>query len=154
MHIFRRKPRAEKRPRPWAVTAAALLLLLESTGLIALTVHDYPAPESIDFQVNSIGGFFDLMNVILSPLTYGWLGLLGLLAFIGLLQMRSRAWTTAMFVQGGVLLSALILYLRSNPPFTYPMMLFGIFMVFYLHYNDVQSEFRSGRQVENGNGPQ
>lgn len=154
MRLFRRKPRTEKRPRPWAVTAAALLLLLESTGLIALTIHDYPPPKSIDFQVTSIGGFFDLMNIILSPLTYGWLGLLGLLAFIGLLQMRSRAWTTAMLVQGGVLLSALILYLRSNPPFTYPMMLFGIFMVFYLHYNDVQSEFHSGRQVENGNSPQ
>jgi len=153
MQILRRKSRAQKRPRPWAVTTAALLLLVESIGLIVLTIHDYPYPGSIDFEVNTIGEFFDLMNVVLSPLTYGWLGLLGLLAFLGLWQLRSRAWTAAMFVQGGVLLSALTLYVRSNPPFTYPMMLFGILMVFYLHYNDVQSEFRTGRLDDHGNAP-
>jgi len=44
--------------------------------------------------------------------------------------------------QGLNLALALLLYFGGRPAFVYPMMLYGVFMVLYLHQADVQAAFR------------
>ena len=65
---------------------------------------------------------------------------------IGIFRLRRGGWVSAVFVQGVILLIALVLYFRGRPalvpPYAYAMMVVGIFMVLYLHQADVQAAFR------------
>jgi hypothetical protein len=139
---FRPRLRARTRPpaRPWPVTANAWLLLLEAAGLLGMAaLYVGPWVERLPFMpadwlerslVRTTGLFFTLLAV------------LALVSAFGFFRLARSAWLSAVLVQGLTLGLALILYYGGRPAFVYGMMLYGIFMVLYLHQADVQAAFR------------
>jgi hypothetical protein len=88
-------------------------------------------------------------SATLTGLLFGVLALLAVAGAIGFIRLRRGGWVSAVFVQGASLLMALVLYFRGRPdfvpPYAYVMMVYGIFMVLYLHQADVQAAFRQDR---------
>lgn len=126
--------------RPWPVRALAWLLLLEAVGFIALGAL-YLGP------LGTQGAFtpehWDAERIaVLTGLVFGLLAVLALSAAIGFWRLLPAAWLNAVTVQGAELLIALVLYFRGRPAYVYVMMVYGIFMVLYLHQADVQAAFR------------
>jgi len=115
--------------RPWAVTAIGWLLLIETAGLLALTVVNFPNAVAVAGAA---------------------LAALGLAAAIGFARLRRGGWVNAVLLQGGGLALALLLYFRARVAYSYPMMLFGVLMVLYLHQADVQAAFRLAPGPEQG----
>lgn len=74
--------------------------------------------------------------------TFVLLGLLALLAAMGLFRRRSASWVLAMAIQGIYLLIALALYFTTKPKYVGLMMLYGVLMVLYLNYSEVANTFR------------
>ncbi len=115
--------------RPWAVSAIALLLVVEMLGLLLLAlvyIHRLAAVACVA------------------------LALLALAAAVGFVRLRRGGWVNAVLVQGGELALALILYFRFQAMYSYPMMLYGVLMVLYLHQADVQAAFRLAPGPEPG----
>ncbi len=126
--------------RPWAVTAIAWLLLLQSAGLVALG-----ALALRPYLPTWPAGLDRLTGLPLSPLSgllFACLALLALSAAFGFFRQARGAWVSAVLVQGLTLLAALLLYFRDRPAYVYGLMLYGLFMVLYLHQADVQAAFR------------
>ncbi len=71
------------------------------------------------------------------------LTILALWSAIGFFRLWRIAWTAAIFVQVGALLTSLILYFVNKPVHITFMMISGIFMVFYLNYADVHTFFNA-----------
>jgi hypothetical protein len=115
--------------RPWAVTVIGWLLLLEMAALVLLTFINLGHPVGVAFLA---------------------LALLALVAAIGFGRVRRGGWVNAVLVQGGGLLTALLLYFGPRPMYAYFVMLVGILMVLYLHQADVQSAFRQAPGPEQG----
>ncbi len=127
--------------RPWAVTALSVLLLIETLGLVAIALlilynPDYRWELSTGrlvfrFTVGFQAGFF----LTIALLTSG--------TALGFFRLRPTAWVYAMGFQAIILAVALALYFNSRPVYVYPMMVYGIFMVIYLNYPDVQQAFQT-----------
>lgn len=133
--------------RPWAVTAIAWLLLLQAAGLVllALSALDQYWPAALD-------PFAALRLAPLSGLLLACIALLALSSAFGFFRMARGAWVSAVLVQGLTLGLALLLYFRDRPAFIYLLMVYGIFMVLYLHQADVQAAFR--RDINPRSAPQ
>ena len=130
----RTRPSSKKPARPWPVTVVGRLLLLQTAVLLAPLWPQWPlGPE--------IWGATTLD--LLTGLLFCLLALSALLAAVGFLRVSRGAWLSALLVQGLSLLMALILYFRGKPTHIYLMMLYGIFMVLYLHQAEVQTAFRA-----------
>jgi hypothetical protein len=133
--------------RRWPIRALGLLLLAQAAGLFALgTIYLFRlAPPSeltretllSNLPTSLMSGAFNLM------------GLLGLITSLSFLRLERFAWLYAMVIQGLSLLMALTLYLRGKPFYIYLIMLYGIFMVIYLNYPEVQSAFKPKPPITN-----
>ena len=131
------KPRIK---RPWAVTVVSLLLLLQSIALFTLGAFSLIA-TSWRFNI-TIETVVEEFPHALRGTFFIALALLALVVAVNFFYLRSRAWISAMLLEGLTLLMALGVYLRGKAPYGYLMMLYGIFMVIYLSYSEVQLAFR------------
>ncbi len=135
-----------RRPRrPWTVTANALLLLLEAAGFMGASGL-FLGPLGTHWLVTprDWGPSWDASRAaVAAGLVFGLLAVLALAAAVGLLRLSHGAWLTAVMLQGVELLIALVLYFGRRPAYAYVMMLYGVFMVLYLHQAEVQAAFRS-----------
>jgi hypothetical protein len=122
-------PKRIQSHRPWAVTVIGWLLLAEVAALLLLGFLNFGQPIALAFLA---------------------LALLALGAAVGFAQMRRGGWVNAVLVQGGGLLTALLLYFGPRPTYCYGIMLVGILMVLYLHQADVQTAFRQAPGPEPG----
>jgi hypothetical protein len=144
----------EPRRRPWAVTAIGLLLVVQALGLFALGASYFAASGPGALQVSAGMSLEAALRQVLSSaslsLVYVPLSLLALLAAAGFFRLWRSAWTHAMLVQGLMLLIALLRYLGGRPWYVYLMMVYGIFLVIYLHYYDVKMAFLPGSSTAVG----
>ena len=136
------------RTRPWAVTASALLLLLQGVsffvfGLFHFTALNLDRAQPVEVLI------FQLLDNLLPGSVFAPLALLALWASIGFIRLWRRAWLDAMLVQGLSLLLALIIYFNQEQVFVYVIMIYGIFMVIYLHTPDIELAFRVGPTLDN-----
>ncbi len=149
------RPRRARRParprRPWAVTANALLLLLQAGGFGATGV----------LYLGRLGALWPLgveaweagRIALATGFVFAVLALLALVAAGGFLRQWRQAWVVGVMVQGVELLLALILFYRGRPAYVHVMMVYGIFMVLYLHQADVQAAFRPHEPVDAAEQP-
>jgi len=136
-----RRPSHPPRPkRPGAVTIVGLLLLLQTVVLFIFGIASL-INTSLRFDITVVNIVRELPHALrgIFFIALAWLGAIITFHF---LRLRSTAWVSAMLLQGLTLLMALGVYLRGQAPYGYPMMLFGIFMVLYLHNPDVHNAFR------------
>ena len=130
--------------RPWAVTALAWLLLLQAVGLTSLAAL---AIGSFTARLPLPPDWFVLPQLApLRGLACALIALLAVAAAFGFFRVAPGAWVNAVLVQGLTLLTALLLYFRERPGYVYLLMLYGLFMVLYLHQADVQAAFRRDLQ--------
>jgi hypothetical protein len=142
------------RKRPWSVTAVGLLLLLQAVGLFVLGAVYFAIVYLLDFwaPLSALSAeelLLGVVNKVLMSIIFIPLSLLAILTAIGFLRLWRNAWTNAMLLQGFTLLIALIRYFTGKPFYVYVLMLYGIFMVLYLNYHEVQVAFRSKPVIEN-----
>ena len=86
-----------------------------------------------------------LVQVVTSRVGLLVLGLLSAAMALQLFRMTRYAWLFAMSLQGVILFTSLIAYLRQEP--NYLLMASGVVLVFYLNQNEIQSVMR-GKQDE------
>jgi len=135
--------------RPWPVTALGLLLLVQALALLGIGAGQLLAASwKLGITLETVAG--ELPHA-LRGIFFVALALLALLVAINFFQLRRRAWMSAMLVQGLGLLLALGVYLRDNPGshphYSYVMLLYGLFMVIYLNYGEVQAAFRPRPEI-------
>jgi hypothetical protein len=138
-------PRRIDRPRSVAILAGfqflqSLILLI--FGVFAISSSGWsmgPWEFSLDFLVTS------LVQVVTSGVGLLVLGLLSTAMALQLFRMTRYAWLFAMSLQGVILFTSLIAYLRQQP--NYLLMASGVVLVFYLNQNEIQNVMR-GKQDE------
>ncbi len=86
-----------------------------------------------------------IVQVVTSGVGLLVLGLLSGAVAFQLLRMIRYAWLMAMSLQGVILFTTLVAYLRQQP--NYLLMASGVVLVFYLNQNEIQSVMR-GKQDE------
>ena len=134
-----------RRTRPWTVRAASLLLLLQATGYVALSIYlllpfDWraTAEQSIEMlppkQSDALA-----VSFILIPAA-----ILAVLSAIGFLFLFRAGWLLAMAMQGATLLGCLTLYFDTRPQAVFPVMLYCAVMAFYLNTSEVRVAFYGG----------
>jgi hypothetical protein len=133
--------------RPRSVTILVVFQLLQSITLMAyggyrLVVAGWPS-QAWEFSLDFLAAA--LVQVITSGAGLLVLGMLTFIIALQLFWMRRYAWLMAMSLQGIILLTSLIAYLRHEP--RYILMASGVILVFYLNQNEIQSVLR-GRQEE------
>ncbi|MBU0490799.1 MAG: hypothetical protein KKA73_21370 [Chloroflexi bacterium] len=142
-------------PRPWAVTAVGLLLLLQAAGLAALGIIHFVLVYFAELPAPVVEWSAPLLLSVTTSRIYMsiisiQLAMLAIMAAIGFWRLWRNAWLTAMLLQGLCLLLALILYFHSRPALVYVMMFYGILMVLYLNTQDVRATFQSRSTVADG----
>jgi len=135
------KAAKKQRPRrPWPVTAVAWLLLLEAAGFLAIAalyVRTWAVRLAFMPEQWAEQRFIGLYGVL-----FCLLAVLAVTSAYGFFRLARGAWTSAVLVQGLSLALALVQYFGGRPVFVYPVMLYGIFMVLYLHQADVHAAFQ------------
>jgi hypothetical protein len=148
----RRVSRRASRPRrPWAVSAIALLLVLEAAGFLGMAAL-YLGPQGTQRVLTPELWGADRI-AMLTGLVFALLAALALLAAVGFLRLARGAWTTAVMVQGANLFIALVLYFGGRPAYVYVMMVYGLLMVLYLHQADVRAAFATETSEQRGPAP-
>lgn len=129
------------RSRAWPVTTGGLLLAAQGAALlasgVALIQFAAPAPAWDGRLVPALTGGLCLA-----------LSAVAILNAFRFLRREPVAWLTAMLLQGLSLGLAIILYWRGHRPFSYPMMVVGIFLVLHLNRGDVVALFRPAPGAE------
>jgi hypothetical protein len=131
--------------RPRSVIILVVFQLFESLFLLTyggyrIATADLPNRVwefSLDFLADT------LVLVINSGAGMLVLGILTLVITLQLYGMKSYAWLMAMSLQGIILLTSLIAYLRQEPNFI--IMALGVVLVFYLNQNEIQTVMRGGQ---------
>jgi len=151
--------------RPRLVTILGFLLIFQAIFLFGLGIYHFAilsfgpqllsqwlsgepfvGGQSLDFQM-FIQELFNqaatqkLLSTLIESLVLFVLTLLALMAAIGFFRLWRSAWLLAMFLQGGALLLAVVIYLIKKPIHIHLLMLSGIIMVLYLNYADLRSVF-------------
>jgi hypothetical protein len=145
MTITPSPPRRIERPRSIAILAGiqflqSLTLLIY--GITRISSAGWPSNQwefRLDFFVSM------LVQVVTSGVGLLVLGLLTAAIAFQLLRMTRYAWLMAMSLQGLILLTTLVAYLRQQP--NHILMATGVILVFYLNQQEVQAVMR-GRQDE------
>lgn len=135
-------PLPVRRRRPWPVTANALLLVLQAGGFLGGAAYFLGPLRGEWLLTRDAWVQVPLREAIVVGTLLALLALLALASTVGMLRLQRGAWVTAVMVQGAQLLLALMVYFRHQPLYVYGMMVYGIFMVLYLHQADVQAAFR------------
>jgi hypothetical protein len=137
----RRRERAAAPKTPWSLRAAGLLLLAQSGGLGALAWLNFPGAEI--WQAFPTTALAARVRELLPLSAYSLTALVALLAAFGLWGRRANAWHFAMLAQGITLGASLTLYFNSRPGYIYILMAFAIYMVLYLHNEEIQLIFHT-----------
>jgi hypothetical protein len=145
MELTSGSPRRIDRPRSVAILAGfqflqSLILLI--FGIFRISSSGWSMGQwefSLDFLVAS------LVQVVTSGVGLLVLGLLSAAMALQLFRMTRYAWLFAMSLQGVILFTSLIAYLRQEP--NYLLMASGVVLVFYLNQYEIQSVMR-GKQDE------
>lgn len=126
--------------RPWPVTATTYFLFGQTLGLFAIGLHNFLSTDLAMLDESQI-----MLTAVLAALTnsivFTALALLALVAAIYFLAGRPLAWSSAILIQGLILLVALVIYFRSPIFYAYLMMASGIFMTAYLHHPEIRAAF-------------
>ena len=140
MRLFRSDSDQEnvRRTRPWAVTAIGRLLGLQGLSLLVLAWLNAPTNSNPQLSESWLALSFTLMAVF------------ALLSSLSFLRLGVSARNRAMLLQGFSLALALFHYLGERPAFTYPVMVYGIFMVLFLQHPDVRAAFPYDQASEEG----
>lgn len=126
--------------RPWPVRAMTLLLLGQIVGLLVLDIyHIYTTPALDGVTIETLP--LVLVTSFRTGIVLTLLVLLASLATISFLGLWRSGWTLAMLLQGLILLYALVIYSLEESWLAYPLMVSGIFMVFYLYHPDIRTTF-------------
>jgi hypothetical protein len=154
-----------RRTGRWPVRLVGLLLILQALALIVYGMlpgllasfasdlfvsvqHDLSAEESAEFSQALEELSLLVRDRRLMSTFSQLLGLVGLVAGVGVLFRWRPAWTLAMALQGLDLVTAIGRhYLADKPPEVYLAMAFGIFVVACLNSSGVSAAFRP-RQVQ------
>lgn len=150
--------RCSRRAFPRAVRIVAGLLVVQAAGLAGVGflfwAIEYVGPGLPAGLANVIKQLSGLSHGGLSwAVLFALVGVLALIAALGLFRLRQAAWVLAMGVQGIQLLVALVLYFTLKPQYVYLIMVCSVFMVLYLNYSEVADAFRpdqsrfQGRQM-------
>ena len=146
-------------PLLWPTRAIALLLLLQSVVVIAVTWYYFSRVNWTQIDASALAGESRLSSLVLRPLTEAFMvggvflpfAILLMFSAVGFLMLRRAAWLLAMICQSGILLACLLIYFgsdlrlgRSN--MLYVMLLLCIMLVLYLNSTDVRLAFDSRRQ--------
>jgi hypothetical protein len=116
-------------------------LTLFTYGGFRITTAAWPNKAwelSLDFLAAS------LVMVITSGAGLLVLGFIALIIAWQLFRMKRYAWLMAMALQGIILLTSLMAYMRHEP--NYILMAFGVVLVFYLNQNDIRAVMRAGQE--------
>jgi len=151
--------------RPKLVTILGILLILQAVFLFGLGIYHFAilsfgptllsqwlsgepslGGRSLDFQMFvrelfSQAATHKLLSTLIESLILFILTILALVSGVGFFRLWRSTWLLAMFLQGGALVLAIILYIIKKPNHIYLLMLSGIFMVLYLNYADLRSVF-------------
>jgi hypothetical protein len=127
--------------RPWPVKALTVLLFVQSVGLLTLAVYNFITLDLGQALVTETLIAL-LFGTAAGSLAFSALSLLALVAALGFFGLWRTAWLNGMVVQGLMLFIALVMYFQGERLYTFVMMVYGIFMVIYLHHPDVQATFR------------
>ena len=166
-----RKSKKQKQKIPRLINQCGWLLVLESIEFFVFGVYHFhlnngpflfstlfsqwlrgetaPTVDSIRLFVqqlveNAAGA--QLLVALNESAVLFLLTILTLWSAVGFFRLWPVAWTAGVFVQGGALLTSLILYFLNKPKHIVIMMVTGIFMVLYLNYADVQAIFLQRRK--------
>lgn len=128
--------------RPWPLRVIVALLLLQGAGLIGLSLvtstwFTWSQLARDRFSVPGTADAFFVSGI------FGPLGLVALVAALGLLIRLRVAWLLAMLVQAATLLACVQLYLAQRPNFIYPLMLCSVITVLYLNSLEVRVAFQA-----------
>ncbi|MFU8772958.1 MAG: hypothetical protein ACNA8H_11130 [Anaerolineales bacterium] len=136
--------------RSWPVTVLALLLAVQGIAMFILAIFNL---FEIDrFLVFTPRDFFGDYPLAVKGVAFIGLSLLSLIACVGFFRLWSVAWMLAMTQQGLSLTLTIFLYFQDKPVYIYPIMVFCILIVIYLHYSDVITTFRTQPITEEWGG--
>lgn len=128
--------------RPWPVRVSVLLLVLEGAGLCVLSLAN-----SAWLNWASLVPGAALRSQATDPLfitgIFTPVGLVALLAALGMLWRVRVSWLLAMLVQASSLLTSLQLYFTAKPGFIFPIMVCSIVTVLYLNSYEVRVVFQA-----------
>ncbi len=126
---------------PWPLRALSLLLLVQGAGLGYLA--QWKLPPGLNYYFGSLAELSRLLWALLPSITYGLGALIALLVAVDFWRRQPNAWHFALLVQGLTLLAGLLLYLNSRPPYLYFMLGYSVYMVLYLHNDEIQTAFHT-----------
>jgi uncharacterized membrane protein YvlD (DUF360 family) len=137
----------KKVKRPRSVIILVIFQLLQSLTLLTygsfrVVTAAWPG-NAWEFSLDFLATM--LVQVITSGAGLLILGLFTLIISGQLFRMKAYAWLMAMSLQGIILLTSLIAYLRHEP--NYLLMTFGVVLVFYLNLNDIRAVMWGGRET-------
>lgn len=135
-----RSKSAAKIKRPWSVRAISWLLLGQTAVLAVLvawrvTVIYLETEFDVDVMLPR------LAVLLPSSMALAAVAALALFAALAFFRFWRQGWAYAMLVQGLLLATMLVDHFRGSSFYVYPLMLYGIVMVIYLHHPDVQAAF-------------
>ncbi len=138
--------------RPRSATILGILVL--GQGLIFIVVASLTlallSPAVRETLAPLVGFALPTIRLsrILLAVAHLFLGIIGLVSGVSILQLRSWAWLMAMIAQGINLAAELYNYNQGQAQ--YVSMIFSVFIVFYLNQRDVQAVFQAVRHRERG----
>ncbi len=128
--------------RPWPVRVSVLLLVLEGAGLCVLGLANSAWLSWARF--GPVAGLQPQATVALFITgIFTPVGLVALLAALGMLWRVRVSWLLAMLVQASSLLTSLQLYFTAKPGFIFPIMVCSIVTVLYLNSYEVRVVFQA-----------
>lgn len=132
--------------RPRSVVIVVVLQIIQSLALFSFGVYRITTlawPSRVwELSLEVLATV--LVQVITSGVGLLVLGSLALLVAWQLFGMKSYAWLMGMSLQGIILLTSLIAYLREEP--NHILMAMGVLLVFYLNQNEIQSVMRGSQE--------
>ena len=119
------RPTAERRSRPWPITAVTLWLALQPEAFVLRHIIEWDEVAALVAQT--------LSSVLLVGAAF--------FAILTTLRGWANAWYNAVFVQGLSLALGIALYAGSRPFYAYLIMAYAVLAVIYLLLPGVQAAF-------------
>ncbi len=137
------------RSRSWAVNVVGYLLLVQTLWFVFLSFTHFLKKIQPEKRLHPfalwLATHFALAvdNNLLLWVFFAALAVLGGLATVGFFRVRRSAWGIAIALQCLNLMTALVLYFTEKPFYVYVMMIYGVILVLYLNYSEVEASFFS-----------
>lgn len=132
----------ESSKRPWAVRAVGWLLLLQATLLVTLIIWQILEASEDLTTLPETAVFTYIIGILAGSLALAAVVILIGFTLLAYARLWTQGWGYAMLVQGLLLAITLVHHYRGPDFYVYPLMLFSIFMVIYLHHPEIQDTFQ------------